>query len=279
MSTSSLPRYVIPHFRVGVLLSAALLAGVSLAEAVDPFPKDTPYSGKLKKKKASTENQQSSKTTPEEELSLTQLQARMYREAGMKMQQAGDLERALSYYQKAVELDPQLAAVHNDVGVLYEAMGKTDQAEESYRKALKINPAYASAYTNLALLYESKRDLKQAGLCWQQRAQLGPAGDPWAEKAQQRLHDILWAMGEYTQESGREQDVVDLLRSIATKKELFRNDEKAQAQHYLDQAKLSYKKDDYANAMRLAVNAQLLDPTDREINEFIEKLQTRALSQ
>jgi hypothetical protein len=59
---------------------------------------------------------------------------------------------------------------------------------------------------------------------------------------------------------------------------VLKYDEKALAKMYFDNAKTSYQRDDYVAAMKLASDAHLLDPSNKSIIEFIEKLQTRLLS-
>ena len=92
-----------------------------------------------------------------ESLTQLQLEARAYRDQGLKYQQIGNIDAALRFYQKAIELDSLYAVAYNDLGVIYEAKGETDRAEESYLSAIKIDPSYLSACTNLALFYENKR--------------------------------------------------------------------------------------------------------------------------
>lgn len=213
----------------------------------------------------------------EESLSELQKQARDYRAKGFQLQQMGNLESALSYYQKAIELDPSYAIVYNDLGVIYEANGQIDRAEDSYLQSIKTDPNYLSAYSNLALLYEHKRDLKKAAFYWQKRVKLGSPDDPWTERARKRLEDIRLVLGDMGIGVG-EQEVVDLTQNILDQKALLRQSNKELAKYYFKKAKVSYKKGDEIGAFRQAVDAFQLDPNNDEIQEFIAKLQTRLLS-
>ncbi|MDP6685662.1 MAG: tetratricopeptide repeat protein, partial [Candidatus Omnitrophota bacterium] len=78
-------------------------------------------------------------------------EAAPYREQGYLAQERGDIETAISWYQKAANLDPDYATPHNDLGILFEAKGWVDRAEEEYLKAIAIDPKYDKAHTNLAL--------------------------------------------------------------------------------------------------------------------------------
>lgn len=124
------------------------------------------------------------------ELTEAQKQAKLYHNKGRELQKKGDLDAALSYYQKAVFLDPTNVAAHNDVGIIFEAMGWIEQAKEIYLKAIGIAPDYPNSYSNLALLYEGQKKYPEAVSCWTRRIMLGEPGDPWTEAARKRIEDI-----------------------------------------------------------------------------------------
>jgi tetratricopeptide (TPR) repeat protein len=214
----------------------------------------------------------------EENLSEIQKQARLYRNEGFQFQQKGDLDSAMKLYQKATILDPGYAVAYNDLGVIYETRGFTDGAEEYYLKAVKINPNYLSAYTNLAWLYEGKRDLEKAIFYWEKRVKLGSSDDPWTEKARQRLKDLRLVLSKRPFRDAQVEEAMDLLADVAAEKALLRKDNKYLAKNYFEKAKISFKKGDEVTALKLAVDAQQLDPSNDEIKEFIEKIQARVLS-
>ncbi|MFO8052780.1 MAG: tetratricopeptide repeat protein, partial [Candidatus Omnitrophota bacterium] len=118
---------------------------------------------------------------------LTDQQARDYREKGYKLQSRGDLGGALSFYQKAVELDSDYVQAYNDLGVVYEMQGQLNEAEKYYQEALKINPGFMPAHTNLAFLYEKKNNIKKATYHWKKRYIKGKKGEYWQEVARQHL--------------------------------------------------------------------------------------------
>lgn len=213
----------------------------------------------------------------EENLNEIRKMARAYRQQGIELQRAGNLDGALSIYQKAVVLDPLYPAVYNDLGVIYEAAGMPERAEESYLKCIQLDSNYFSAYSNLALLYESRRDFKKAAFYWEKRAKLGLPDDPWTEKAQQRLDDLYLILGEKPRVS-KEEQVLDLVNKTKEQKAIFREDDNALAEMHLQKAKLYYQKGNELDALGEAVDAQQLNPNNSEIQEFVDKVQTRLLS-
>ena len=208
-----------------------------------------------------------------------QTQARKYREEGLKYQETGNLSEAKALYQKAATLDPNYAIVHNDLGVIYEAEGFLDQAEESYLRAIKIDSTYLSAYTNLAIFYENKRDLKKAEFYWAKREKLGSPDDPWTQKATKRLKDIRLVSSDNSLADQREEDVLGLMKDIAADKSTFNKKDKDLSNVYFEKAKKSFKNGNFAAAIKEALDALQLEQNNKEIQEFIEKVELRALSQ
>ena len=216
----------------------------------------------------------------DENLTALQEQARYYRLQGLNFQKIGDLDTAMSLYQKAVQLDHSYAAAYIDLGIIYEAKGEIDKAEEIYLKVLSLDPYHLSAYTNLALLYESKRDFQQAAHYWRKRIELGLAGDEWTEKARKRLRDIELVMpqGAFRDKDVSESEVIDLTRDVLVERYLTRESDKTLSNEFFEEAKAKYRSGNYAVALRAAIDAYQLDPNNKEILELIEKIQAGVLS-
>ena len=211
-------------------------------------------------------------------LTSFQQQAINYRMEGLSLQRAGNLDQAMVYYQKAIELNPSYAAAFNDLGVVFEAKGLPDRAEDAYLKAVQVDPSDLSAYTNLALIYEAKRDLSKAYFYWNKRAQLGLSDDPWTKKALSRTKDINMVLSDRPGQIAREQEIVGLLKDVAEEKAQLRKDNKGLMKYYFEQAKQKLKRGDEVTALKLAIDASQLDPSNSEIEEFITKIQDRLLS-
>jgi len=62
-------------------------------------------------------------------------------------------EEALSFYQKAVELNPTEPAFLNSLGSAYFKEGDFEKAEFYFRKAIEVGPYYTWAISNLGLIY------------------------------------------------------------------------------------------------------------------------------
>ncbi|WP_224362014.1 social motility TPR repeat lipoprotein Tgl [Hyalangium versicolor] len=70
---------------------------------------------------------------------------------GVQAQQAGNIQEALSEFQRAVEFDPENADAQNALGILLHlSFRRPAEAIEHYEKAIEIRPNFSEARTNLA---------------------------------------------------------------------------------------------------------------------------------
>ena len=65
----------------------------------------------------------------------------------------GRINGAISYYQKALQLNPDLDVVYNNLGIALKENGRTEEAIAQYQKAISLNPDSANAYQNLGNAY------------------------------------------------------------------------------------------------------------------------------
>ncbi len=221
-------------------------------------------------------------------------QAKIYRDQGFALQEKGNLEEALSYYQKALIIDPTYVVAYNDVGIIFEGMGYKDQAKDMYLKAIDLDPRYPNSYSNLAMLYEEEKDYARAIVCWVKRATLGDPDDPWAEAARRRLEEIARVfpgaygiigdseaasylgspaasdkLQAYSQPSGK----VSLFRKDpAGARDVFKTDSRTNALTYLNRAKQNFARGEYVLALKEATVAEYMDPSNKEISAFVNKV-------
>jgi len=128
--------------------------------------------------------------------------------AGNKSYKRGDLGKATSYYEKALEFDPSFFLAHFQLGILqkkqgqskkalaslnkvleidsthdktwftlgtlYESDGNIEEAIEHYNKAIEINPGYSKAYGNLGKLYTESDQIKEAENILKTSVQINP---------------------------------------------------------------------------------------------------------
>ena len=74
---------------------------------------------------------------------------------GRQLHLAGERGRAEPHYREAVRIDPDDPTPHYDLGVLLDECGRKDEAILAYRQAILRDPDFADAHCNLGLLLES----------------------------------------------------------------------------------------------------------------------------
>ncbi len=67
-----------------------------------------------------------------------------------------NLDKAIEYLNKAVELNPKAELYYEDLGVAYGLAGRFDLAIATSRKLIALNPKYPAAYMNLSVSYRNK---------------------------------------------------------------------------------------------------------------------------
>jgi DNA-binding winged helix-turn-helix (wHTH) protein/Tfp pilus assembly protein PilF len=79
--------------------------------------------------------------------------ARHYNDRGVRLQHSGDLQGAITSYQRAIIFRSDYAEAHYNLADVYEELPAYDRALEEYQKAIEIDPRLYEAYNNLARLY------------------------------------------------------------------------------------------------------------------------------
>ena len=80
--------------------------------------------------------------------------ARSQVEFGIDVAQRGLWREAIYRWERAVQIDPTYAAAYNNLAVAYEHEGQLDKARTAYDKALEIDPNNAQIRQNYELFKE-----------------------------------------------------------------------------------------------------------------------------
>src|SRR5262249_11397744 len=95
-------------------------------------------------------------------LALDPLMAAAHVNLGRQLHVAGERGRAEPHYREAVKLDPDDPTPHFNLGVLLEELGRRDEAVLAYRQAILRGPDLADAHCNLGLLLEKVGQRQEA---------------------------------------------------------------------------------------------------------------------
>jgi tetratricopeptide (TPR) repeat protein len=85
-------------------------------------------------------------------------------EAGVKADEANQVEKAMEHYRKAIQLAPDFYPAHNNLGVRLLSKSAFGDAEIEFREVLRLNKDDAQAFFNLGnVLYLTKRYAEAKG--------------------------------------------------------------------------------------------------------------------
>ena len=75
---------------------------------------------------------------------------------------SGDTEKAVDYYNKAVDLKPDCYDTHYNLGVALQEKGLLSDSMNAYKRAVSLNPSEPNARNNIATLLHEQGDLDEA---------------------------------------------------------------------------------------------------------------------
>ena len=88
--------------------------------------------------------------------------AQTHNDRGVTLFYTGTKEAARVEFERAIELDPDMAEAYSNLAVTLTEMEMNDEAIESLKKAYTIKPDLPEAYSNLALIHFRRGNIDQA---------------------------------------------------------------------------------------------------------------------
>lgn len=79
---------------------------------------------------------------------------------GVTLMEKGNYTEAISEFQKALQLRPDIPASHNNLGVSFYRKGEIQQAINEYKATLRLKPDHVNAHMNLAMVFYQQGDLE-----------------------------------------------------------------------------------------------------------------------
>jgi FKBP-type peptidyl-prolyl cis-trans isomerase 2 len=93
---------------------------------------------------------------------------------GIELQDNGQIDEAISYYQKAIELNRNHSGAYYNLGVAFQEKRLVDQAVLFYEIAIGLNQEFTDAHHNLGVAFNEKGLFDEALICFQRVLQLKP---------------------------------------------------------------------------------------------------------
>ncbi|MBF0478145.1 MAG: tetratricopeptide repeat protein [Candidatus Omnitrophica bacterium] len=82
---------------------------------------------------------------------------------------------AITYFKKAIDLEPNKAAIYTNLGVAYRELGKNDQARLAFERAFDLDPNEMATVEDLALCYVKEKNFKAAEKLYEKALEIEPA--------------------------------------------------------------------------------------------------------
>jgi hypothetical protein len=95
-------------------------------------------------------------------LNVAKGNGRVFNNLGMAYSEAGDGEKAIAMYLRAIEYKDAYPQVRHNLAEEYMKRGQLPEAIAQLKRALEINPQFYYSYKNLAAIYQKLGDQKQA---------------------------------------------------------------------------------------------------------------------
>jgi tetratricopeptide (TPR) repeat protein len=132
--------------------------------------------------------------------------AEAYNNLGLALYQKGQWDDAIAQYQKAQDLNPDTAQIPNNIGLALAQKGRLDEAIVQYQKALAINPNFAETHNNLGMVLAQEGRLDDAVIQYRKVLEIVPD----QAETHNNLAIVLAQQGQMTQAIAEFQMAVDL---------------------------------------------------------------------
>lgn len=103
----------------------------------------------------------------------------------------GKLDRAISCYQRAIQLQPNYANAYHNLGEVLSVQGKWEEAIATYRQAIEFNPNFEGSHYSLGKALASLNRGEEAIACYRRAIELNPN----LAQAYHSLGDVLDSWG------------------------------------------------------------------------------------
>jgi len=85
-----------------------------------------------------------------------------------------EYQKAIQYYQKAIQINPALAKPHYNLGLSYHDLEEYEKAIQYFNKTIQLRPRFPKVYNNLGTTYIAIGNYEKAIQCYRRAIQLKP---------------------------------------------------------------------------------------------------------
>ena len=92
---------------------------------------------------------------------------RGYYNLGILVYEQGNIDEAIKYFWKAIEIKPDLYLAYYNLGNSYREKNELNLSLDCYKKAINLRKDFDDAHYNLGVVFEKKRELTKAIECYE----------------------------------------------------------------------------------------------------------------
>jgi DNA-directed RNA polymerase subunit alpha len=130
--------------------------------------------------------------------SINERAAEEFFRRGLEAEQGGNPEKAVEFYERALNENPDHESACFNLAVLYDRRAEDAKAIELYERICTSEPVHVNALLNLAILYEDNNHYEEAHRCLDAVLR----SDPNHERARLYMKDVESARSMYYDEDG-----------------------------------------------------------------------------
>ena len=93
---------------------------------------------------------------------------------GLSLQELNQLEAAVKSYEVTLAIHSNYTKAHNNLGIIYKELGQMGAAVKSYEQAIDAQPDYAEAHNNLGVILQELGQLDEAAKCYEKAIAISP---------------------------------------------------------------------------------------------------------
>ena len=105
-------------------------------------------------------------------------------QAGMKLMEPGNYQKAITHFNRALAISPRLGNVYFERGVAHRLSNETDLALADFEQAIEVNGNFARAYSGLGSIYRERGDYRHAMEQYTKSLNIEPNVDAYYERGQ-----------------------------------------------------------------------------------------------
>jgi tetratricopeptide (TPR) repeat protein/2-polyprenyl-3-methyl-5-hydroxy-6-metoxy-1,4-benzoquinol methylase len=114
--------------------------------------------------------------------------------AGVIAGKNNDFQSAVTWFEKALEIQEPLAALHFNIAVACRALGRLDEAVTHYQRTVELQPDHLTGYNNLGMLQHDLGRLDEAVATYAKTLALGPRPEVYCN-----LGKVLQDQGKFSE--------------------------------------------------------------------------------